>query len=96
MPPWDIMKQISPALDLDDVSLNLRMLLVSIKYILHHYPSENFQPLLPKLSQDPGVLLGLLRRTLAQNPPIHSITSENRGWVRSSRPHINLWEGKDV
>lgn len=41
---------------LDEVSLNLRTLLVS-NVAPHHHPSENFQPLCPRLSQDPRLLL---------------------------------------
>lgn len=77
---------------LDEALLNLRMLLVS-KCTVHHHLSETFQPLFLKLSQNPGPLLGLLRRTPAQDPPTHAIMAENRTLIRFMDSYRHLgWE----
>lgn len=83
-----------PRSDISEMmSLNLH-LLVSIKSSLHHcllrIPSHFSHAV--SGSRDTACFVW---ETLAQNPPIHSITSESRAWVRSSWPRINIWGEED-
>lgn len=57
--------------------------------------SEEFPATLPTLSPGSRDTACFVWETLAQNPPIHSITSESRAWVRSSWPVINIWGEED-